>query len=243
MVKNSNLQKLVEKDLVDRLKEVFGKNLSSVMVYGSYVSGNFMRGVSDINILILLKESNFEQLKNIGRKNKKLFMKYRITPLILTEEGFINSSDVFPMEYFDIKDRHRVIFGEDKTVSITLTRKNLRHQLEDRLRGNIVSLRQLVVQSGGSKRIISRSIKNLAGPLNALFRGVLRLTEGITLPSDSEEILKKLNEVTAIDTGPFMDLHKFRKGQKFESLDLTSRVISTLENLIDYVDRVSIKEE
>jgi len=243
MGKSSNQKKLIEKKLVDILGEAFGENLVSVMLYGSYVSGNFVKGVSDINVLILLKEVKFEQLKTLGIKSRKLFRKYNITPLFLTEKGFFNSCDVFPMEYFDIKDRHRVIYGEDKTTSITLTRKNLRHQIEDRLRGNIVSLRQLIVQSGGNKRIISRELKVWAGPLNALFRGILRLSGDTTVPIDSEEILKKLSKVTSVDTTAFIDLFRFKKGQKFDLVALTERVVLSLENLIEHVDKVSIKED
>ena len=166
-----------EGPFLDLIKTAFQDNLCSVIIYGSYVSGNFVEGVSDVNILILLEKSLSEQIENFGVSANKTIKSYKITPLIMTKSEFLNSADVFPMEYYDIKDRNKVIYGEDETRTLTLTKKNLRHQLEERLRGNVASMRQIIIASHGKDKILGGNLKNLFGSLHSLFKGLLRLKE------------------------------------------------------------------
>ena len=220
------------------LKSCFNENLLSVMLYGSYVSGNFVKGVSDINVLIILEKPNPEQIEVMGRMTHRMIKRNRITPLVLTREEFNNSADVFPMEYFDIKDRKEVIHGTDETESLTLTMKNLRHQIEDRLRGEIASLRQLVIASRGKPRVLRHLLKVWSGSLHAVFRGLLRLGKVDPVPVESSDVLKKVNEAFKIDTIPFTEINKLRSGVKFDPKPLTQNLLGKLEELIRIVDKM-----
>jgi predicted nucleotidyltransferase len=148
--KESAIKEAVEQSFIQLLKDNFGENLLSVILYGSYVSGDFVHGVSDVNVLVIIDRANSDQFRDLGKRAHKLMRKYKITPLILTRTDFNSSADVFPMEYADIRDRNRVLFGEDETKSLALEKKNLRHQLEERLRGSVASLRQLIIASTSS---------------------------------------------------------------------------------------------
>jgi predicted nucleotidyltransferase len=231
-------KKTFEESFLLSLKDCFGENLLSVMLYGSYVSGNFVKGVSDINTLIILEKPNPEQMEEMGRKTHRMIKRHRITPLILTREEFNNSADVFPMEYFDIKDRKRVIHGEDETKSLTLTMKNLRHQIEDRLRGEIASLRQLIIASRGRPRVLRHLLKVWSGSLYTVFRGLLRLKGAGPIPVESSDVLKKVNETFKIETSPFTEINKLRSGVKVDPKPLTQNLLGKLEELIRVVDKM-----
>jgi predicted nucleotidyltransferase len=243
MTMGKNIKTIIEEDFLRLLKEGFGDNLVSVCIYGSYVSGNFVKGVSDINLLILLENSSAEQLTKFGSLAHKIMKRHKITPLILTKKEFINSADVFPLEYFDIKERNQTIYGEDETKNLALTRKNLRHQLEDRLRGDVATLRQLIIAARGKNSILGRYLKNWYGSLNALFKGLLRLKGVTPVPMDSEEILQKLSEAFQLDTKPFSDVINLRKGVKVETRALAHAILSSLERLIGLVDTMEFKEQ
>jgi hypothetical protein len=167
--------------------------------------------------------------------------KNKITPLILTRNEFINSADVFPMEYSDIKARNRVIYGEDETKSLSLKNTNLRHQLEDRLRGNVSSLRQLLVASPKSKRIFESNLKILFGSLTALFRGLLRLKGVTNIPLRGDEALQKIKEEFSINITPFLDLIRLRSGEKVAARKLAREVLGSLAELIRIVDQMDLK--
>ncbi|HUT66799.1 MAG TPA: nucleotidyltransferase domain-containing protein [Spirochaetota bacterium] len=224
----------------DLLKSSFGENLLSVMLYGSYVRGGFVKKVSDINVLIIVQEPDPAQLEAFGRSARRIMRRNRITPLILTRQEFNNSADVFPMEYFDIRDRNRVIHGVDETESLSLTIKNLRHQIEDRLRGEIASLRQLLIVARGRKRVLRQYLKLWAGSLNTVFRGLLRLKRTEPIPADHGDILAKIKQTFDIDTSPFNKLNRMRGGQKLEPVPLSHALLQGLGELIRIVDKMNL---
>jgi len=229
---------VIEHTFLKLLKDIFKDNLLSAMIYGSYVSGNYIKDASDINILIILKNPDAKQIINLGIKANKIIKKYKITPLIFSRNEFVASADVFPIEYFDIKEEKKVIFGEDETKSLSLTRKNLRHQLEDRLRGNVSNLRQLLLASSGKDKIIGNYLKTWIGSFNAIFRGLLRL-KNISLETlNKKDILPKIEENFKINTNPFSNLIKFRNGEKINPKDLAFDVLLKLEELIKIVDKM-----
>ncbi len=90
---NESIKRAVEEDFLKILTTSFKENLKSVMLYGSFVSGNFIRGVSDINILIILKNVEFEQIQNMGKNGFKFMKRYKITPLILSKDEFLTSAE------------------------------------------------------------------------------------------------------------------------------------------------------
>jgi predicted nucleotidyltransferase len=61
-----NLEALLEQETIF-LKDQLSQNLHSCCVYGSAVRGNFVEGVSDINLLIVLNQSDAAAHQCIAR--------------------------------------------------------------------------------------------------------------------------------------------------------------------------------
>jgi predicted nucleotidyltransferase len=238
---HESLKKIVEESFLKIIQESFRDNLYSVILYGSYVSGSYVSGLSDINMLLLLSAPASEQVEQFGKNSHRLMRKYRITPIILTIAEFEGSADVFPMEYMDIKERYRVIHGTDATQTLTFTLKNLRHQLEDRLRGNLASLRQLLTASRGRERQIGAYLKNSYGSLGTLFRSLLRIKKIQPVPVESEELLGRVGELFGIDTDPFKKLISFRNGEKAAPKQILFGLISSLEALTSRIDTLKVE--
>ncbi|MGQ9615980.1 MAG: nucleotidyltransferase domain-containing protein [Spirochaetota bacterium] len=229
---------VVRGTFLDRIKSSFKENLLSVLLYGSAASGDFIPGVSDVNVLIILNEIDKEQIEKFGRENFRSMNRHRITPLILTRTEFQNSADVFPMEYFDIQEQNSVLFGEDETKMLKLERKNLRHQLEERLRGCLNSIRQMIIASRGRKRYLRMNLRILFGSFKSLFRGLLRLRGISSIPNQWEEILELLHGNFGVDVKPFMEINKLRGGEKIDPLKLSVELSNSLEKLTGVVDRM-----
>ncbi len=231
----------IETQFVNLIKENFKDNLLSVILYGSILGENFIKGVSDINLLIILKEADSNQITDFGKTAFKTIQRYNITPLILTRDEFINSADVFPLEYMDIKERNRVIYGIDETQNLELTGKNLRHQVEAGLRGSLIRLRQIMVASRGKDSVLKGFFKIWIGPLLSMFRGLIRLKGEKAASLSHEEVVKKVSVLYSVDTEIFNNLLQIRKStQKLKYKDIIVDVHRVLKDIIRIVDKLNL---
>src|SRR4051812_20180825 len=85
---------------VQRLRDELGANLYSVCLYGSAVRGNFIQGFSDINLLIVLNESNPDAHQGVARA---IGADKQIDPFILGRTGFARSARAFATKFASIK--------------------------------------------------------------------------------------------------------------------------------------------
>ena len=235
-IEQTKILEKVENVFVPLVKEVFSDKLVSVILYGSAVKGRFTNKISDVNVLILIAEDSPDEVIFLGKKTARLIWKNRITPLILTVSEFINSADVFPMEYLDIRHSRKVIFGSDVTEELEITKENLRHQVEAQLRGSITSLRGALLHGRGKTANAKRFLKSWFGSQNALFRGLLRLKEQEEIPSDPEGIAGKLGKVFGVPTDALLDLARFRNGGKIDPSKAVAGLLSLLKDLVGSVD-------
>ncbi len=230
----------IEQGILDLFRRVYGEDLSSIVVYGSYVAGNFRHKSSDINLLILLQNCSPDSLERLGREGKGFLKKHKVTPLILTTAEFAASADVFPMEYMDIIARHKVLFGADPTEHVQFSHRNLRHELEHQLRGALISLRQLVLAARGRKRLLAAELKSWTGSMAAIFRGLLRLRGVEEVPTEYSELIEQVNTVYELQSGPFLSLLRLREGSGGDPVQLVSELLPRLEHLIAVIDALEV---
>ena len=232
--------KAVEVDFVALAETVFGEQLESVIVYGSLLKETFTPGASDVNVLVVVAEGHEPRLRELGRRGKRLLRTHRITPLVLTRREFISSADVFPMEYLDIVETHKVLYGPDVTSELEIGQENLRHETEHQLRGSLVTLRQLAVAAGRPrpfrKLLLRRRLEEWYGSLAAILRGLLRLHGVSPVPVHSEALVKEINRVLGLEPGPILDLLACREGECPDSVELLDGLLERLARLVAIVD-------
>lgn len=225
-----------EQSLVRQLQAAFSDNLDSVTLYGSYVRGTFRKGASDINVLIILKRPQADQLRSFGANARRFLRSRRVTPLILTRTEFFSSADVFPLEYADIREVHNTIHGEDPTTELDLRTINLRHQLEHQLRGNLFTLRQMILATGTSKRALRRRLTEWFGPMKAVFRGLVRLAGEENPPTEVDALIRRVNALYNLEPGPFLALLQMAGDSSVDPLSLSGELEVRLSDLSQYVD-------
>lgn len=233
-------ERIIEHDFVALCREVFGGALESVVVYGSVLKESYTPGSSDANVLVVLSESRPDAFRALGREGRRLLRRHRLTPLVLTKREFITSSDVFPMEYLDMVETHRVVAGNDVTRELELRRDNLRHEVEHQLRGSLVTLRQLAVAAGRPrpfrKVLLRRRLEEWYGSLSAILRGLLRLAGTETVPQHPEPLVQEINRTFGLEPGPILALLACRSGECPDSVELLDALVDRLARLVEIVD-------
>jgi len=129
-----------------------GPSFRALYVYGSALGPGFDRDSSDVNLLVVLDSMPFARLEALADGAAKLPPpgdgKFRFAPLVLTEGTLQGSTDVFPIDFLDLKERRALIEGADVLAGLEVPLVNLRHQCEYELRSRFIGLRQAWLRAG-----------------------------------------------------------------------------------------------
>lgn len=227
-------------ELTVALKSNLGDKLESVVLYGSAAADNQTKEYSDFNIFVLLSDMNLETLKSIMPIAKKWSKAGNPPPLLFTEKRMEQSKDVFPMEFLDIKDAHRLLYGKDPFVGLNLRNDNLRHQLEYELRGKLIQLRERYLQTDGKKKAVFDLMARSLSTFTALFRGLLRLV-GDEVPLQRLDVWEKCAKHVSIEPQIFKKVDGLRDGMKsgdMEAADaLFQEYLMSIEKTVEFVDK------
>src|SRR5208337_5001027 len=130
-------------ELVSRLKEAAGKNLESVILYGSAARGEFRPGTSDLNLLCTLVRIDVNEMHRLAPAVGWWIQEMKEpAPLFFLTEELQRSTDVFAIESLDLKRSHRVLFGRDVVSDLQIPMNLHRVQVEHDLRLLLLRLRQ-----------------------------------------------------------------------------------------------------
>jgi len=176
-------------ELVTQLRSAYGETLRSVILYGSAVAGEHIAKKSDYNVLVVLDAVPLNRLAAVGAILRSWAEAGNPAPMMFTTSEWNSSSDVFPMEYADILERHRVLYGSDVTQGITVARSDLRLQVEQQALGKLLHLRRGAMAAGDDGKEQIALIEASLSALMVVFRGVVRL-EG-DVPSQDYAVLSE----------------------------------------------------
>src|SRR3984893_1548518 len=141
-------------DFVSRLRAAAGANLESVILFGSAVAGDFHPEFSNVNLFCVIRDSSFAALQSLAPAVKWWDGQKQPPPLFMTRDEIGRSTDVFTIELMDIKEHHRVLFGEDVLQGLTIPTKLHRIQVEYELGEKLALLRQHMLLSSGNDACI-----------------------------------------------------------------------------------------
>src|SRR5260221_6124455 len=95
--------------------------------------------------------------------------------MTMTVDEWRHSADVFPMEYADILERHRVLHGAPPFEGISVSNDDLRLQLEPQVMGKLLQLRPGPLVAGTDTKPQIELIEPSFSTVMVLFRALLRL--------------------------------------------------------------------
>jgi hypothetical protein len=212
------------------------------VLYGSAAAGEHIPKQSDYNVLVLLDRIEPATLSAASAVARAWADAGNPPPMTLTVGEWQRSSDVFPMEYADILDRHRVLHGAAPFEGISVSRDDLRLQLEQQVLGKLLQLRQGALLAGTDGK---RQIELIAASLSTmmvLFRAVLRL-HAEKPPTDNVALAERVATRAGLDATPFVQAVRHVRGEtKLTGSDagkVLAGYLTGIERLDGYLDRYS----
>src|ERR1700674_5524301 len=225
---------LTTEKFVTRLREAAGANLESVILFGSSVAGDFHPEFSNVNLFCVVRDASFPALQSLAPAVKWWDAQKQPPPLFMTRNEIERSADVFTIELMDVKQHHRLLFGEDVFKDLSIPANLHRVQVEYELRENLVLLRQhLLLAAGNDARmweLLTRSVSSFA----TLFRHAL-LVLGHETPTAKRDAITALAEKIGFDPSPFLQVldvrEKIKKPKSLNVADVFGRYLAALEQV------------
>lgn len=198
-------------EMTEDLKNVFGGDLKSVILYGSAVGKDYIPGKSDINVLVILVDTGIDSLER-GMGIMAHWRKKAVSFLFMTTQYVASSLDAYPVEFLTMKLNHQLVFGENVLADLVFEPCNLRLQLERELKGKKLLLQQGFLESGGKVRKLRELIKISLGAFLPLFKALLFL-RCYEIPTGRRDVIKSLALAYNVKPDNYLQCTDVREGK------------------------------
>ena len=220
------------------LRDVAGDNLVCLVLYGSAASGE-ADAYSDLNLLCVLRDLSFSHLAPLSSVVESWTRKGQRLPLFISEKELKSSTDVFAIELLDIRQHHKLLFGQDLLKDLEIPMGSHRAQLEYELREKLILLRhRLLSVAGDDARILDLLLHSFPAFIT-LFRHLL-IAQGKPAPATKSEAVQMLVAQSGSDAELFQQLLQARKEPKnairLNARDAAQQYLAFAERLTDLVD-------
>jgi predicted nucleotidyltransferase len=189
--------------LTESLERAAGPNLAALVVYGSAVRGGYEPGQSDVDVIVVLHDTGLAPLRAISEPLRLARFSARVEAMVLKLDNIAPASDVFPLLYDDVRQRHLVLSGSDPFADLEVKDTHRRLRIEQELREARIRMRRAIIDALGSDAAIAgavaRKVKQVRGPLHALL-----LLKGLPTDDRLEAVLEATGKAYGIDTTPLL---------------------------------------
>jgi hypothetical protein len=234
------------KELVAKLERSYSDRLVSVILYGSGAaaeSGDHHHKFSDLNVLCVLKEITPRELAD-GEPILRWWREHgHPSPLLMCEEEAHRSADCFPIEFRDLQDRRKVLFGVDVIAGVHVSLKHYRTQVEYELRSKLLRLRQQGAQVLSDPAALLKLCVDSVSTFCMLGRHALQVS-GSDAGANRREGVHRLREKLGVSSSPFDILLDIRESKPDanpgDPLELFGQYLEFIRRMIEFVDRLPV---
>ena len=223
------------------LEGVFDTDLVSVVLYGSAARGEYRPGVSDLNVLVLLREVSPAALRAAGELARAWVAEGNAPPLMLSALEWRRSTDVWAIEVADIRDAHLTLVGDDPFTGVVIRTEDLRLQCERELKGKQIQLRERYLLFAGQPEELGELLVRSFSTFLVLFRTVLRLSGGPG-ERDAEAVVRQVAQKVGFDPAPMLEIHRARAGghklRPQADSPLAVGYLDAVSRVVEHVDRL-----
>lgn len=234
-VKNPN--DIVDDYVNDHLA-VFQDNLQAIMMYGSAVTHEFIPGKSDVNMAIVVKNFELNELMAVKNIQKKWCKRGVATPFYLTKELIESSSNVFPLEMLDMKGNYRVLQGTDFLELIEINKDDVFKQCLREIKSQSIQIRRAVIKVAGKEKDLKSIADSSIKALIPVFKGVVFLFNEPT-PNSKSEIVAKVEDLLNLGASSFSEVFNIANSvKKTDIKELLVKYCSDLDKISALIESI-----
>jgi predicted nucleotidyltransferase len=202
-------------DFLGEVQRVLGPRLHSVTLFGSTARGEWVEGLSDVNVLVLIDDIHARVLDEAAPAARKA-LQDGVRPLMMELDEWTRAMDVFPIELADMKDANVVLSGKDPTAAVVIDPSSLRLQAEREMRAKLIHLHAGMLVSAADHGRVGELLIRALPSFTTYLRAALRLA-GHRVPRTSAEVIKQGCSLIGADPSAFFAVLQARQsGGKLE---------------------------
>jgi hypothetical protein len=230
------------KAFAEDLRARLGDTLLSVTIYGSAARGDYIEGVSDVNVLVITKDPGAPTLRAAGAVVRQWRDRLPLSPAFASADFVETSSDVFPIEFLEMRDWHLTVDGPDPFEGLQVDSANLRRQVEAEMKGKLLRLRSAYARAAGRPVAVLELMRDSMVTFRALFGGALRL-KGLPLPARRDDVFRQVAEAYGVSCDSLDGLLPPQGAPQPDDADaLFGRYIAVVDAIVHAVDRQTPRE-
>lgn len=235
-------------EMVAQLRAAYGGGLHAVVLYGSAARAEGARpgGTAPgrrYDLLVIVERLGMDELRRVAPTARAWQEAGHPAPLTLTLREWRSSADVFPMEYSDVLDAHRVLHGALPTEGLVVRLGDLRRELEHQVLGKLLQLRAGVLAAGNDGKRQLALLEASRGTMLVLFRAVARL-HGERPAADAEGLVRWAGGQAGFDAAPFVRVVRHAAGAERltpgDAAGVLAGELEALERLVAHVDALRV---
>jgi predicted nucleotidyltransferase len=193
---------------VEELRGATGERLQAAALFGSAARGEWIEGVSDVNVLVLLDSLDSALLATAAPAVRHA-LDAGVTPLVMELDEWRRAADVFSIEVADMKDAHVALFGDDPVTGPEIDPPTLRLQAERELRAKLLHLHGGMLVAADDPQRLGRLFALSLPSFVTYMRAALRLA-GEAVPADSRSVIDRACALVGAEPDPFIEILEAR---------------------------------
>jgi hypothetical protein len=148
------------------------------------------------------------------------------------------------MEFLDMKQRYRLLFGQDFLLGIEVDLEHLRFQCEQELKGKMLKLRQLYLEKSSSEKQLATLLAKSISSFTVHFRALLHLKR-ISPPHSVDEIFVSISQF-GLPTEAIRRVYGLRLGDitlgPVELNALFRDYLTEIQAAANFVDKIEVRQ-
>lgn len=223
---------------VEELHGAVGDRLQAATLFGSAARGEWIAGVSDVNVMVLLDTLDAPLLATAAPAVRHA-MEAGVVPLVMEMDEWRRAADVFTIELADMRDAHEPLHGEDPVTGPTLPASHMRLQAERELRAKLLHLHGGMLIAADDPKRLGRLFALALPSFTTYMRTTLRLADQ-PVPPDSRGVIRQACDLVGADAAPFLAILDARASGDAPEIRLTDSIADQFNTaatrLATYID-------
>lgn len=233
------------KDILNKFTEEIRKvcqdNLKSIILYGSRASGESSQKYSDYNLLLILEDTSPKKLFLLNKPIKKWIKRGNPPPVIFNLNDLKNSLDVFPIEFLEMKENRKVLYGKDLIGELEIKQNFLRHECEFTLKSNLILLQQAYIINYNKPKKLKQIMFSSLSSFLTVFRWIIPLL-GKIAPLKKLDALSILEKEIGLDASVFATIYSLKRQERsaknINLRNLMEKYIIEIEKVSKIIDKL-----